>query len=266
MKLAPQIDTRVNRRTSMNSSYSRDSGTWETTRADVTPEIRTFVLGLGATDPVLVPVVPTAGSAPGWCYRNVARAVAGEGGEPVHGWAFWACDLHATAEYHVVWRRADGELVDVTPKNDGEKQILFAADPSRSADFDFMLRPPNQRTRLYRGRSTEQRVADLIACMSPAETKCQTRRAEKAGLSLQGFVASRTGPDALELAIDRFLGACADAESMLRPTPEGQWCDDIPRWRLLEERKAELSRRLERTWKSHPARMFAAADREGPRL
>ncbi len=199
------------------------------------------------------------------CYRNVARAITEEGGEAVHGWTIWACDLHATGEYHVVWRRADGELVDVTPKNDGEKQILFAVDPSRSADFDFMLRPPNQRTRLYRGLSTELRAADLIACMSPAETRFQTRRAEKAGISLQGFVASRTGPDALEFAIDRFLACCAEAESLLRPTPEGQWCEDIPRWRRLEERKAELSRRLARTWKAHPARMVAAADREGSR-
>jgi hypothetical protein len=235
----------------------------ETTPSCVTPKLQAFVQALGAAAPTLVPVVPAAGAAPGWCYRNVARAIAEQGGGAAQGWTIWSCDLFATAEYHVVRRRGDGSLVDVTPKVDGETEILFAVDPSRPANFDFMQRPPNRRTRLYRGLSAERRAADLIACMSTAQTNSETRRADKAGMSLQGFVASRMGPDRLEHAIDRFLACCAEAESLLRPTPEGQWCEDIPRWRLLEELKAELQRRLARTWKTHPARTFGAVSDGG---
>jgi hypothetical protein len=236
----------------------------ETTPAQTTPDLRAFVQELGAEEPTLVPVVPGPGSEPGWCYRNVARVVAEEGGEAVHGWAIWACDLFATAEFHVVRRRGDGSLVDVTPKSDGEKQILFAIDPSRPADFDFMLRPPNRRTRLYRGLSAERRAADLIACMSSVQANFEARRADKAGKSLQGFVASRMGRERLEHAIDGFLACCAEAESLLRPTSEGQWCKDIPRWQMLEERKAELQRRLTRAWQAHPARAFGAVSSGGP--
>jgi hypothetical protein len=231
----------------------------ETTPGEVTPALVAFAKELGAESPLFVPVVPTAGAEPGWCHRNVARAIVATGGEPVHGRTIWTGDLFATAEFHVVLRTADGALVDVTPKRDGERAILFAADPSREADFDFMRRPPNQRKRLYRGLSVERRAADLIACMSTAEIRSETRRAEKAGMPVEGFVASRMKPDSLEVAIDRFLASCDQAEAMLRPTPEGQWCDDIPRWRVLEARKAELFRRLARMWETHPARSADAA-------
>jgi hypothetical protein len=223
------------------------------------PALEAFVKASSAETAVFVPVVPSAGAEPGWCYRNVARAVAAGGGTPVHGWTIWTSDLFATAEFHVVLRKDDGEMIDVTPKRDGERAILFAVDPSRGADFDFMRRPPNRRTRLYRGLSAERRTADLIACMSDAEIRAGTRRAEKSGMSLEGFVASRMKPDPLEVAIDRFLACCDQAEAMLRPTPEGQWCDDIPCWRELEARKVELLRRLARIWETHPARSAHAA-------
>lgn len=216
-------------------------------------DIREFVERLGAGPSTLVPVQPAPGAEPGWCYRNVAREVVRHGGQPLHCWLMWASPLFATAEYHVVHRRADGSLSDVTPKVDGEKQVLIAVDPSRPADFDFMQRPPNQRIRLYRGLSAERRAEDLIGCMRPAERDFAVRRAERAGMSLLDHVASRMGPDRLEVAIDKFLAVCGEAESLLRPTPEGQFCEDIPRLRALEGLKGDLFARLSRAWEVHPA-------------
>ncbi|MDX3968257.1 MAG: hypothetical protein QHD01_16865 [Bradyrhizobium sp.] len=228
----------------------------------VTPELRSLVEPLGFEEPRHVPVVRQPGAEAGWCHRNVANVVAREGGEAAYGVCIWANDLFATAEFHAVHRRSDGTLTDPTPKPDGDRDILFALDPSRGPDFDFMQRPANRRVRLYRGLSAERRAVDLIACMSLAQIRSEARRAEKAGMSLEKFVASRTRPDGLELAIDRFLACCAESEAMLKPTPEGQWCDDIPRWRTLETRKAELLGRLCRIWRTHPERARLAQTRE----
>src|SRR5947209_17433141 len=53
---------------------------------------------------------------PNQCGINVERMIEEQGGDVVHGWAFrdkhglWIEQYH-----HVVWRRPDGELRDVTP-------------------------------------------------------------------------------------------------------------------------------------------------------
>ena len=47
----------------------------ETTPREVTPALEAFAKELGAENPLFVPVVPSAGAEPGWCYRNVARAM-----------------------------------------------------------------------------------------------------------------------------------------------------------------------------------------------
>jgi hypothetical protein len=230
----------------------------ESTPLAVAPKLLNLIQSLGLQTPVYVPVVPLPGAEPGWCYRNV-KAIESVGGRPVHGGLIWSCRLFATVESHVMHGAPDGGLLDVTPKLDGEKSVMFAADPSKAADYDFMQRPANVRIRLYEGPTPERRAADLIACMSQAEERAQTRKAQEAGLSLQVFVAKRMGPDPLEVAIDRFLACCDEAESLLRPTPQGQFCEDKPRWRALEARKAELALRLARQWQAHPARLSAEA-------
>jgi hypothetical protein len=229
----------------------------ETTPLAAGPKLLNLVRSMGLHPPVYVPVVPTPCSKTGWCFRNVEKAIESVGGRPVHGGLVWSCPLFATVESHVMHGAPDGGLLDVTPKVDGEKSVMFAADPSKAADYDFMQRPANVRIRLYEGPTPERRAADLIACMSEAEERAQTRKAQEAGLSLQALVAKRMGPDPLEVAIDRFLACCDEAESLLRPTPQGQFCEDKPRWRALEARKAELALRLARQWQAHPARLSA---------
>ncbi|MGY3236685.1 hypothetical protein ACVMAJ_003575 [Bradyrhizobium sp. USDA 4448] len=247
----------------MNSLLFADPTLLERAPRVVTRELRAFLETLDVEEPVYVPVVPETGAQAGWCFRNVANVVARDGGEAVYGVCIWANDLFATAEFHAIHRRSDVVLTDPTPKPDGDRDILFAVDRSRGPGFDFMQRPANRRVRLYRGLSAERRAADLIACMAPAQIRSEARRADKAGMSLEAFTASRMGPDGLELAIDRFLACCADAEALLKPTPEGQWCEDVRRWRMLEARKAELLARLCKIWRAHPARARSARAQEG---
>jgi len=49
-----------------------------------------------------------------------------------HGWTLWEWPgIFAEGEFHAVWRSPDGQLLDVSPKQDGERRILFAPDPNR---------------------------------------------------------------------------------------------------------------------------------------
>jgi hypothetical protein len=171
---------------------------------------------------------------------SFAKEVLAHGGRPVFGRTIWCCCLFATGEFHAVHRDSAGTLVDVTPKPDGENEILFAPDLSIAVDFDFMKRPADERLRLYHGPSAERRAADLIAGFTPSQEKIESGRAASRGLDLETWIASRMKPDQLEVAIDRFLDVSKDSEALLVPTPQGQWCNDIPRYRATEQRRQDL--------------------------
>ena len=65
----------------------------------------------------------------GECYANVAQHVEQHGGERVTGWLIWEVrGVLLNAERHSCWCSPAGEMVDVTPKPDGEKRIVFQAD------------------------------------------------------------------------------------------------------------------------------------------
>jgi hypothetical protein len=65
------------------------------------------------------------------CFPVVARHVDRAGGEPCYGWRIWELPwAYVEAEFHVVWRSPDGELVDITPTQTGISRILFVPDPS----------------------------------------------------------------------------------------------------------------------------------------
>lgn len=64
----------------------------------------------------------------GMCFLNVWDAVKQYGGKAVYGWIVWYDPgVLIEGEYHAVWERPDGLLVDVTPKPDGEEQIAFVS-------------------------------------------------------------------------------------------------------------------------------------------
>lgn len=74
-----------------------------------------------------------------YCHLNVMHAVRTGGGERVFGWLVWELPGRLVdAEFHVVWRTPGGELVDLTPRADGEPEVLFVPDRfAVSADATF---------------------------------------------------------------------------------------------------------------------------------
>jgi hypothetical protein len=70
------------------------------------------------------------------CHLNAKHRVENFGGSRVHGWVVWQYHNAAQAEFHSVWRDADGALIDITPHRNGQADILFVEDPSLRIDRD----------------------------------------------------------------------------------------------------------------------------------
>lgn len=112
-----------------------------------------------------------------------------------------------TAEFHGVWRSPSGELVDITPKPRRETRIVFVADADYAADFDFDERPGNRRRNIYGPAVRASRLAALTARLTEPQRLYETARAEKAGLSLDGWLSRKTAPDAVSDAVDALIAA-----------------------------------------------------------
>lgn len=67
-----------------------------------------------------------------YCHVSAKHAALTHGGARVHGWAVWQFEGMALAEFHSVWRKPDGALVDVTPPKFGASKVLFVEDPTLS--------------------------------------------------------------------------------------------------------------------------------------
>jgi hypothetical protein len=99
----------------------------------VTDDIAAFcrdIAPLGT--PQYVNVKPVPGARLNECFVNVDRYAALNGGSVSYGWNVmeWPSTL-LEAEFHAVWRGPHGEMLDVTPKVDGEERILFLPDDAR---------------------------------------------------------------------------------------------------------------------------------------
>lgn len=82
--------------------------------------------------PVYLPVTPTPQAMPNECFQNVEANVLMHGGETIYGWLLWEWPhVLVEAEFHAVWRNLEGELVEITPKPDGDSNVLFLPDPLR---------------------------------------------------------------------------------------------------------------------------------------
>lgn len=72
----------------------------------------------------------------GNCTLNAMVKVKLSGGRLQNGWIFWQdknpiCSF-TEAEFHSVWKSPSGQLVDVTPRKDKEREYLFVPDFKRS--------------------------------------------------------------------------------------------------------------------------------------
>jgi len=91
------------------------------------------------------------------CPSNVRRHIQSDGGDAITGWQIWEwVGLMIEAEFHQVWRSADGELRDVTPKVLPFPRILFVPDPRLTYDG-------RQINNIRRALTSDNRVREFIA-------------------------------------------------------------------------------------------------------
>lgn len=104
----------------------------ETTPRIITPAIKNLCndIVMNST-PIKVPVIPDAGALPQECFLNVQSVVSNKGGLCINGWIIWQwANILIEAEAHAIWQNPAGTLIDVTPHNLGEREILFLPDES----------------------------------------------------------------------------------------------------------------------------------------
>lgn len=189
------------------------SDTQETTPADITPAILNFAEPTLGGTPVFVPVVSDPHGLYGWCSDGVKQKIAADGGGIAFGWIIWEWrDAMLTAEFHAVWRDPDRNLIDITPKPSGEARILFVHDAAYPANFDFDQRPRNRRVRIRADQDLAAAAAALRAKLTPSQERYEQRRADKAGLALDQWLARKVPADPLNDAIDKAIAACVAFE------------------------------------------------------
>jgi len=103
-----------------------------TTPTAITPTVLAFCKQVSQHDPLYVSVEPMNGAKHGECYSNVHRKIQSDGGTILHGWCIWEeSTFFIEAEHHAIWVSPEGEKVDVTWQNTGERRILFLPDPEK---------------------------------------------------------------------------------------------------------------------------------------
>lgn len=104
-----------------------------TTPEVVSEEIQEFCREIEpSVQPRYVPVRPKDRCLVNECVRNTEAYILAHGGTIQYGWIIWESpEVMLEAEFHAVWLSTEGEMVDITPKPDGERQILFLPDRKR---------------------------------------------------------------------------------------------------------------------------------------
>jgi hypothetical protein len=102
-----------------------------TTPKKLNRQVIDFCRTINNEDPQYVLVFPSQKSTFRNCFNNVLSYVQERGGEVVYGWVIWLKkNVFIEAEAHAVWRDPDGDLIDITPHEDGERKIVFLPDPA----------------------------------------------------------------------------------------------------------------------------------------
>lgn len=103
----------------------------ETTPRRITPPVKRLCKKLVADGmPGFVPVLAASSAKANAAYENVEQTIQVNGGDHSPGWLIWEMrGVLLNAERYTCWRSPEGDVVDVTPKPDGEKRILFLEGP-----------------------------------------------------------------------------------------------------------------------------------------
>jgi len=104
-----------------------------TTPKEIKYNIREFCKEIDPSkDPRFVTVQPEPWCDVNECFNKVKNHVRIHGGSIQYGWIIWEIpNIFLDAEFHAVWVNPSGDFIDITPKPDGEKIILFLPDSLR---------------------------------------------------------------------------------------------------------------------------------------
>lgn len=215
----------------------------ETTPAEITEELKAFCIDLCWSEPAFIPVQPDQDGMYGFCNLTVVEKIKKEGGKPVHGWTIWEWPgVFWTAEFHMVWEDSNGDLIDVTPKPDGETSILFLRDFSFEPDFDFLNRPVSRRKRIRADEDRTVAVATAISKLNTSQRTYEETRATKAGLSLEEWMDNKLPRDELNKLIDDTIQACHEHEVYLDTRKNGVFIrTNETLQNLIVRRKAKMA-------------------------
>lgn len=194
----------------------------ESTPSDITSLIRRFADQLKDNAiPAFVPVVKDQYGLYGYCSDGVLEKIKHDGGDIAFGWCIWEWPkILFTAEFHAVWMVPSGELVDITPKPNGENRILFVQDDSYASDFDFDHRPLNKRICAVETPEPGLYAAERLASMKPSQRLYEESRAQKAGQTIKEWLASRMPIDPRIGLIERFIVACDEVDRLMDAAPK----------------------------------------------
>lgn len=103
----------------------------ETTPRRITPPIKRLCKKLVDDGmPGFVPVLAASNAKPNAAFENVEDTIRVNSGEHAAGWLLWEMrGVLLNAERYTCWKSPDGDVIDVSPKPDGEKRILFLEGP-----------------------------------------------------------------------------------------------------------------------------------------
>jgi hypothetical protein len=83
-------------------------------------------------EPIYVNAEPNNDAPRNECFPIVNQLVETSGGQAVVGWSLWELPtVFVEAEFHCVWQKSDGSLLDVTAKSAPCTRILFLPDSRR---------------------------------------------------------------------------------------------------------------------------------------
>ncbi len=180
----------------------------ETTPRVITAAVERFAETLGGTAH-FVPVKPDKYGLFGWCSDGVLEKVIHDGGAVRFGWSIWEWPkILLTAEFHAIWVSPEGELIDITPKPAGETRIVFVANDSYPADFDFDQRPTNLRFRIPQEPNYKQLAQAEIARMKPSQLEYERKRATQKNVSLVDWIADKQPRSQFPLLVDELIQVC----------------------------------------------------------
>ena len=128
----------------------------------ITSAVKDFCNSISPNEePIFLDVIPDVNARIDECFYNVTKKISEDGGSLIHGWTIWLWpDVYIEAIFHGIWRSETGQLVDITPKANGEKRILFVPDKVRFYDFETNRRTDNIR----RALADDLDIKELLEC------------------------------------------------------------------------------------------------------